>query len=409
MMEVMMNSKTYIALIVIIILATTMAGCQKKEIVEKEEVRVPVTVMKPVSGTVVKNYRTTGTVLAGDESLLSFPGGGRLTQMYVDVGDVVEAGQLLAKVDAVQYQKTLTAATAAYDASIDGVKALEAALDVTKNQLADANNRFDKVEADYLRFEALYEDEVITKKEFEDIETAYESARLGVQSAEDGLRASELQVEVARGQSDAAAAQKAQASKSLSDAVLKAPYAGIITERMMQIGEIPGRGDSVFRLTGEGIRRVRLEIPEENHGKIVVGDTVNISLEYLPDETITAEVSKVTPDVNRGSRTFIVEIVIPEEYDVMPGSFCKAELVLETAEQAMTLPIMAILSFEGDRQGVYVSEDGEAKRVFVTLGLIEADKVQIVDGLTWDDEVVITGNKFLNEGAKLDVQTGSDE
>ena len=91
-MEVMMNSKTYIALIVIIIMATTMTGCQKKEIVEREEVRVPVTVMKPVSGTVVKNYRTTGTVLAGDESLLSFPDGGRLTQMYVDVGDVERVG-----------------------------------------------------------------------------------------------------------------------------------------------------------------------------------------------------------------------------------------------------------------------------------------------------------------------------
>lgn len=404
-MEVMMmNRKIYFALIVIIILATTMTGCQKKEIVEKEEVRVPVTVMKPVSGTVVKNYRTTGTVLAGDESLLSFPDGGRLTEMYVDVGDVVEAGQLLARVDAVQYQKSLTATKAVYDASIDGVKALEAALDVTKNQLADANNRFDKVEADYLRFEVLYKDEVITKKEFEDIETAYESAKLGVQSAEDGVRVSELQVEVASGQSDAAAARVDQAAKTLSDVVLRAPYAGIITDRMMQIGEIPGHGDSVFRLTGAGIRRVRLEIPEENHGKIVVGDTVSISLEYLPDETIVATVSKITPDVNPQSRTFTVEVIIPDEYDAMPGSFCKAELVLEKVEQAMTLPITAILSFEGDRQGVYVSEDGEAKKVFVTLGLIQADKVQIVDGLTWDDDVVITGNKFLNEGAKLDVQ-----
>jgi len=405
-MEVMrMNRKIYLTFVLIMMLLMAITGCQKPVVEEKEEVRVPVTVMKPVSGTVVKNYRTTGTVLAGDESLLSFPGGGRLTQIYVDVGDVVEAGQLLARVDAVQYQKTLTAAQAAYDASIDGVKALEAALDVTKNQLADANNRFDKVEADYLRFEALYKDEVITKKEFEDIETAYESAKLGVQSAEDGVRASELQVEVARGQSNAAAARKAQASKSLSDAVLKAPYAGIITERMMQIGEIPGHGEPVFRLTGEGIRRVRLEIPEENHGKIAVGDTINISLEYLPDETITAKVSKITPDVNRGSRTFIVEIIIPDEYEAMPGSFVKAELVLEKAEQAMTLPITAILSFEGDQPGVYVSEDGKAKKVFVTLGLIQADKVQIVDGLTWDDEVVITGNKFLNEGAKLDVQT----
>ncbi len=382
-----------------------MTGCQKKEVVEKKEVRVPVTVMKPVSGTVVKNYKTTGTILAGDESLLSFPGGGRLMEMFVDVGDVVEAGQLLAKVDAVQYQKAVTAAQAAYDASIDGVKALEAALDVTKNQLADANNRFDKVEADYLRFEALYEDEVITKKEFEDIETAYKSAKLGVQSAEDGLRVSELQVEVARGQSDAAAAQKAQASKSLSDAVLKAPYAGIITERMMQIGELAGPGITVCKLTGAGLRKAYVEIPEAYHGAVETGDEVEIRLDYYPDEVIIATIASITPNVSVESRTFDAEVHIPSEYDALPGSFCKVDLELDRAEDVMTVPLSAVLSFK-DGRGVFLNVGGVATRTIFTIGIIEGETVQVLDGLSWDDEVVIVGNRFLNEGALLDVTSG---
>jgi len=402
MME-MKNRTIVILAITIFTMAAFMTGCGKKEIAKKEEVRVPVEVAKPVQGTVTQNYMTTGTVYAEEESNLGFPAGGRLIDIYVDEGDTVEAGQILAKVDSVQFREALNAAQAAYNAAMDGVEALGAVLDVSKNQLTDAVNQFEKIEADYLRFKSLYEDEVITKKEFEDMETAYKSAELGVESAEDGVRAAELQVDVATGQADAADARKDYANKALSDTVLKAPYAGIITEKMMGIGENPGGGEAVFRITGEGIRKVVLEIPEEYHGKVGVGDEVKLFLDYIPDETIIAEISRITPDVNQESRTFDVEVVAPEEYDLLPGSFCEAELVLDRVEQAMTLPISAILSFEGDRDGVYVNENGVAKKKYVTLGFIEGDTAQIVDGLSWDDDVIVVGNRFLNEGAKLDV------
>lgn len=403
----MKNKNILIIAITIFTMAALMTGCGKKEVAKKEEVRVPVEVAKPVRGTVIQIYKTTGTVYAEEESNLGFPAGGRLIEIYVDEGDTVVAGQVLAKVDSVQLREAVNAAQAAYNAAMDGVEALGAALDVSKNQLTDAVNQYEKIEADYLRFKSLYEDEVITKKEFEDMETAYKSAELRVESAEDGVRAAELQVDVARGQADAAAARKDQASKALSDTVLKAPYAGIITEKMMGVGEQPGGGDSVFRLTGEGVRKVLLDIPEENHGKIAIGDTVNIVLEYLPGEVIAATVSTITLDVKPKSRTFNLEAVIPEEYDVLPGSFCEAELELGRAEDTMTIPMSAILSFEG-QQVVFVNEGGVATRKNITTGIIEGETVQVVEGLDWEDEVVVVGNRFLNTGAKLDVQPSSE-
>ena len=401
-----MRTKTRLRIILaaaaIFILGFTAVGCRAKKAVETKEIRVPVEVSKPAKGDVTFYYETTGTIVAEKESQLGFPTGGRVIDVAVDAGDAVTAGQTLARVDSVQFQQGLNAAKAGYDAATEGVKAQEAAAEVAKNQLADAQNRFEKVRADYERFKVLYEKQVVTKKEFEDIETGYRSAELGVENAKKNVTAMDLQVEVAGNHADAAKAGVDQASKMLSDAVLVAPYSGTIAEKMIQVGEVTGPGEPAFRLTGSGVKKVTLQIPEEYHGRVEVGKEVEIDVQYLNGNKITTNLTKVNPDVTKSSRSFSAEVLLPEGYDVLPGSFCIVKLAIEKAPGVMTLPLAAVMSF-GDQQGVFVNASGVAKKKIITLGITEGETVQIVDGLTWDDEVVVVGNRFLTEGAKLQV------
>jgi multidrug efflux pump subunit AcrA (membrane-fusion protein) len=397
-----------IAATAILMVAFVTGGCGGKKVVEKTEIRVPVTVSKPVTGDVTLYYETTGTIVAEEESRLSFPSGGRVIDIAVDAGDVVTSGQVLARVDSVQFQQGWNAAKAGYSAASDGVKAQEAGAEVAKNQLADAQNRFAKVKADYERFKVLYEKEVITKKEYEDIETAYHSAELGVENAKKNVTAMELQVQVARNQAEAAKAGVDQASKVLSDAVLVAPYSGTIAERMIQVGEVTGPGEQAFRLTSAGVKKVTLQIPEEYHGRVEVGKEVEIDVQYLNGNKITANLTRVNPDVAESSRSFSAEVLLPDGYDLMPGSFCIVKLAIEKVTGVMTLPLAAVMSF-GDQKGVFVNVSGVAKKKIITLGITESEIVQVVDGLSWDDEVVVVGNRFLTEGAKLEAGKTGEE
>ncbi len=400
-MEMRMRTSTFLIIAFSLIPLLALGGCKPKEVEQKEAVRIPVVVSKPGTGTVTMNYKSTGTIEAESESQLSFPSGGRLVEIAVDEGDQVSTGQALARVDSLQYQEMVNAATAAHGAALDAVKAQEAAHEVAQNQVDDAQNRFEQVETNYNRFKQLYAEGVATKKEFEDMEAAYKSAKLAVESAEDGLKASALQVEIASGQADASEAQLEQARKSLSDAVLRAPYDGVVAERMMSVGELAGPGAPVYRITGNGARKVVIRVPEEFHGKVKVGDVVKISLEYYPGQTIDAPVSRITPDVSSESRAFTVEVIVPSEYNALPGSFAQIEMGLEKAVDVLTIPMSAVLSFT-DGQGVYVNNNGVAEKRIITIGLIEGETVQVVDGLSADDEVVIVGNRFLNEGANIE-------
>ena len=385
-----------------LILATAIGGCRQKKVVETKEILIPVNVSKPIKGDVTFYYETTGTIVAEEESWLSFPTGGRVMDIAVDAGDAVIAGQALARVDSTQFQQGLNAAKAAYEAASEGVKAQEAAAEVAKNQLTDAQNQLAKVKADYERFKALYEKQVVTKKEFEDIETAYHSVELGVENAKKNVTAMDLQVQVARNHVDAAKAGVDQSSKMLSDAVLVAPYAGTIAEKMVQVGEVTGPGVPAFRLTGSGLKKVTFQIPEEYHGRVEVGKEVEISVQYLNGDKIMTNLIKVNPDVSESNRSFSAEVLLPENIDLLAGSFCIVRLAIEKATGAMTLPLPAVMSF-GDQKGVFVNASGVAKKKIIKVGITEGETVEVIEGLTWDDEVVVVGNRFLTEGAKLQV------
>jgi multidrug efflux pump subunit AcrA (membrane-fusion protein) len=377
----------------------------KKEQATVEAPPVPVVVQKPEVGTITDWYRTTCELRSPLEAYLSFGTGGKVLELAVDEGDTVTEGQYLGKVDtstlAAQHSAALSGAASAESQARAAGLAAEAA----DAQVEQARAALDKMEADYNRFKTLYEEGVATQSEFEQMELGYQSAQLALQAARSGADASWAQARAAELGATAASSQAAQVAELIADGTLRAPFGGRIASRMAEPGDMAGPGVPVFRLVGEGDAvdnrlEVRFSVPEVLVGSTYVGMPLYVNLLSCEREIETA-IDTLGPEVHEDARTVSGIAYIPLDAQcLLPGMFGTVRIPLETHDNAVKLPEEAVIELETE-QFVYVSSGDVAQKRPVTLGLREEGMVEIVSGVNPDDDVIVAGNRYLSDGAKI--------
>lgn len=396
-----------IILIIYLCSAVIIAGCQQGEEEETEvETRAtPVVVDNPTVGTITNWHRTTGDVMSPLESMLSFSNGGRITELAAEEGDRVEAGQYLGKVDTSTLAAQYRAAMSQVDSLQSQARAAEVGIDVARSQAEQARAAFEQAEADYERYRNLYDEDVATQAEFEQMELRYESARLSLQAAEDGVDAARAQAEAARSGIEAARDQASQVSEMIDDGTLRAPFSGHITQKWYDQGAFVGPGTPVYKLVADEASsgdklEVRFDVPETLIGTIHEGMEVYLQIRSCEDEIIT-EIHTISPEVNTESRTVeIISYIDRTVANCFPGMFGIIRIPLETIENAILLPEETVLTLDGNDY-VFVASGDIAERRQVTLGFRESGMIQIVDGITETDEIVVVGNQFLKDGAEI--------
>ena len=322
------------ALAVICASAFLLAGCgQKPEVAADQPVPVrlqlPHRVQQPVS------IAVSGTVEANITALTAFQVGGRVLHVYVEEGQRVAKGQLLADLDPTDYRNGFDAAVGQADvASAENAKAKAG---LRQQELEQARIDFDRWQDEYNRMKYLYDHQSLPANDFKKVEAGYNAAHERYDMAQSGTRAEDKLA--ASGQHAAANAQMAEAKKRLADCQLRAPISGFIGMRQLEVGVTVAPGLPVISVVDLNPVKVRVGIPESEVGKVHEGARAEVSIPSLNGQKFEGRVEAIAAASDPSSRTYISKIVVSNPSRVLlAGMVSEARLFGDAQENAITIP-----------------------------------------------------------------------
>jgi RND family efflux transporter MFP subunit len=285
---------------------------------------------------------------------------GRIVAVLVDVGDAVEAGAPLFRIDPGPYQMALQEA--------------EAGLVLARAQSANASEEAQ-------RLSLLLEQKVASQQRYDQLRT---------------------QAEVARAQVAQMEARVAKARRDLAQTEVCAPYAGSVVERRAHEGAMTGQG-AILVLQESGALEAILNVPEATPVAVRAGDGLRLFVEGLPDP-IEAAVTSVSQRVDPGTRTYEVRADVSDASgQLKAGSYARAELSVARAEARPVVHRSALLTRDG-RTFVLRVEDGVVRYAPVRVGVSEAEQVELLSGVA-EGDVVVRGEATtrLADGTRVEV------
>ncbi len=186
----------------------------------------------------------------------------------------------------------------------------------------------------------------------------------------------------------------------LSFTKIKAPFSGVVSERLVEIGDIAPRHTHLLSLYDPGSLLTEISVSELILPFIKLGDRVEVRIDALGDNAFSGSIKRIHPSLNEITRRSIVEVDIkPVPPGAMIGQFCRVVLTTQ-AKERLVIPFNAL---QRDRKGeyVYLFEDGKVEKVSVRSGLRLADKIEIVEGLVDGDNIVVKGFLGLRQGKEV--------
>ncbi len=238
----------------------------------------------------------------------------------------------------------------------------------------------------------------VSEAQVADARRQYERAR----SLRSNNSISQSQVDELRTSLDVAQAQLEAARTRLDNHRITAPFTGVVGLNDISMGAYLGSGTAVATLDSTDRMEMGFAIPERFLGQISLGQRVQGRSPTYPGETFSGELVELGTRISELSRTLPVRALIDNPGGKLrPGQFMSASLTLRERE-ALVIPEQAVLMRGADKY-VFVAEDGKARRVPVTLGVRQPGWVEVSDGLTEDDPVIITGQDRLSSGDRIEV------
>ncbi len=331
------------------------AGAETTSITEPQEPRPVVSIIVRPEASLPVSY--VGTVSARIETDLGFPLAGIIAERPVSAGDVVAAGQVLARLDPEELDA--------------GLRAAEAGVAVATAQLRSAKDATD-------RARELATRGVGSETRVEDAERALVAAEAGLEQAE---------------------ATFARARDLFDFATLTAPQPGVVTGVFAEPGAALAAGQPVLRLAATGEREVLIDLSEQDVANIDIGTRFTVQLVANPAITTSAVLTRIDPVAERTTRTRRLHLTL----DTPPESFRLGALARVSPsagpDAGVVLPHAAILDTESAPAVWRVDRaDNSVERIQVTLGIDIADFVVVTGGLAAGDEVIVKGIHSLKDG-----------
>jgi HlyD family secretion protein len=335
---------------------------------------IPVASHTVSTGPVVRSVMGTGTLEARIRTTISPKIQGRIAEVLVDQGSVVKAGQLLVRLDDEDLAQQVRMATA-------GISSSEATLGRFRAEIAQAKSTHAKTEADLGRTQKLIAANSISQSEFDQTQEAFELANSGLLRAEANLLEAEQQVRLNR---ETLKFQEAR----LADAMLMAPFDGLVIERERDAGAIVVPGSPILQLISLDELWISAWVDETEMDQLKDQQPAKIVFRSQPSVPFDGVVARLGKQSDRETREFTVDVralKLPETWAI--GQ--RAEVFIETGrvEDCVWIPT-SFLTKQGDEQGVFVHSGGVAEWRTLKLGIEGRDTVAIVDGLS-DGEVII--------------------
>jgi RND family efflux transporter MFP subunit len=199
----------------------------------------------------------------------------------------------------------------------------------------------------------------------------------------------------------AARARVALARKAMSDTAVRAPFSGIVGERLVSVGDYVTRGTRVATVVRIDPMRVELTIPEQAVSLVRVGQPVRLTVDAYPNEVFEARIRFVSPSLRADQRALTVEAIMANaDGRLKPGLFATASIQQPQSAPALLVPATAVETVSGTSR-VYVIKDDTIEERIVTLGERVGDQVELTSGVSKGETVAREPNGRLTDGVKV--------
>ncbi len=329
----------------------------------------------------------TGTVQARTSATISSKAMGYVQQVSAQVGDRVRQGQTLVTLDAREFETGVRSAEAGRAEVAGTIPEAESATAAAKANLDLAAKTFE-------RMETLAAQKSISRQEFDEARARVDAARANYEMAR-----------ARRAQLDAKMAQAEQTIRSATIvrdyARITAPFAGVVTARSVEPGNLATPGATLFTIEQEGGYRLEAAVDESKMAVVKAGQPVEVELEAA-DRRVQARVAEIVPAVDAASRAMTVKIDLPGARQVRSGMFGRAIFQLP-AHAVLTIPAAALVE-HGQLESVFVVEDGAAHARLITVGSRGKNGVEVLSGLTAGERVVAPVPMGLEDDARVEAR-----
>jgi len=323
----------------------------------------------------------TGTLLPRSQFVIAPKIGGRLQRLYVNIGEVVERGQLIAEVDDDEYVQQVEQARAELEVAKANVAERESALEVARRELD--------------RAQVLREQKIASESELDEAQAQFKAA--------------EAKYNVALAQVDQKEAALKGAQVRLSYTKIAASWhegdkTRIVGERFVDEGAMLRANDPIVSILDISSLTAVLHIVERDYSKMRAGQEVIVTTDAFPSMHFAGEVARVAPILKETSRQARVEVTVPNpDLILKPGMFIRAKLEFAKHDNAKVVSLSA-LTRRGQEQGVFVADlqNVTAHFVAVKLGITEGDMAEVTEP-PLDGYVVVLGQHLLEDGGAITV------
>jgi membrane fusion protein, multidrug efflux system len=343
--------------------------------------------------------RVTGSLAADEQADVAAETGGRVIGTPVERGTRVTAGAVLIRISPAEADATLREADA-------NAAQLEARLGLAAGQTFDAvrvpdvlnaKASLDWAEAEFSRIKALLDQKVVSPAEYEQRLTQMQAARQQYQAALNAAQQSFRSLQAARARVDLA-------RKSAADTVVRAPFSGIVAERLVSTGDYVTRGMKIATVVRIDPVRVELTVPEQYLSLVTVGQLVRLTVDAYPEEVFTAKVRFVSPALKKDQRALTVEAVAQNaDNRLKPGLFATALLQQPAAAPALLVPASAVETVAGTSR-VYVIAGTKVEERIVTIGEKLGDRLELASGVKPGERVAANPRGKLADGARVQLE-----
>ena len=338
----------------------------------------------------------TGTLMADAQTDIASEIEQRVVEILVERGQVVSAGQVVARMDAEDAKNQLSEAEAAEAQIRERLGMVNGqSFDALKTpEVQQARATMDRAEADYKRFAQLIEEGAVSRSEH-DLRRAdylatkaqYETTVNQMRQLYQSLLAQKVRVAMGR--------------KALEDTIIRAPFSGLIAEKAVSVGHYTKKGDRIATIVRVDPLRIELTIPEGAVAAVRKGQKVSFTVQSYPGRQFEGTIAYVGPAVRAESRALVVEAIVPNPKALLqPGLFATALIELPSARPSVMVPAVAVKS-DGSVFKLFIVKGDRAEARLVQVGREADGRLEILRGLAAGERVVSPQVPGLADGALI--------
>jgi RND family efflux transporter MFP subunit len=348
-----MKTKIFLALSLVVILSVIIAILFNNRAASNKAVKNDAFVFFPVNVTQVSKENLqeqlsfTGTINAYNDVTIISETQGKVTQVYAEVNDFKTAGSVLIQVD-------------------DELK---------KANLKLAEVNYNKAKKDLERFTKLNFNNTASDQQLENAQLAFQSAE----------------------------AQHTIAKRQYNDTKITTPISGVITSRLVDVGNMVNNGMAVANVANISQMKVKINLSESDAFKVKIGDTVNVTTDVYPEYEYKGKIKSIS-DKSDDMHTYPVEIVINnnKKYPLKAGMFGRIEFTSKYSGNSIIIPREALIGSTRNPQ-VFVVNNNIVSLRNIEIGISVGTKVQVSKGLEEGETIVVNGHNNLKDGYKVTI------